>query len=1183
MRSCQLLGASNRLFQKVLLAFLLLLIAGPAWAEWMDLGGDPAVVRVLESDGQRTLLEITVGGFEADPVDIDGKTYYRILLDREGMAQDLGFPALPNVRRSIIIPDDMEMAVTVIASEYVDYTDLPVAPSKGNLLRSVNPDKVPYTFDRFYQTSGTYPRDIVETDPPHIIRDYRGLVVDANVFRYTPATNTLRVYTRLTVEVAPVGPGRVNVLQRTRPFEKLDPQFDELYANHFLNYGDDRYTPVMEAGGMLIISYDAFLGAMQPLVEWKNQKGLPTTIVGLGTVGSTWTLIQAYIQNEYDSNGIAYVLLVGDDTQMPKPSSDSDPVYSLVAGGDSYPDIFVGRFSAENATHVQTQVDRTITYERDQVVGATWPQYGFGVASNEGPGHFGEYDYEHLNNIRTDLLGYGYLGVDQIYDPGATAAQVTTAVNAGRGIGNYTGHGSVTAWSTTGFSNTNVDALTNDNMLPFICSVACNNGTFTGTTCFGEAWLRASNGGTPTGAIATYMSYISQSWDPPMYAQDEVADLLVTDQKRTVGGLWFNGSCHMIDATGSTGVNEFRNWMIFGDPSVAVRTKAASDMVVAHSGALLIGQTNYDVNVTGVAGALCALYASGTLYGTGTTDGAGYAQITLADPPDTAMDLTLTVTAYNMVTNIGTVSVLPPSGPYLSYSANTVLDYLGNNDGVLDADELVDLEVVLENVGIDAATNVVAYLSTADGFAHVAGSSDIVYPDIPASGFGTPPIPWSVKVHHDCPDQHVVQFDIHITADQGTWDTTFSLTVDAPLLQVVDSSVSDVIGGNGSGTADAGETIHLDVDLGNIGHSDANLVTGVLSCSDVDVIVQDPDGICATVPEGGFGILGTYAVEILATYPEPGNLEFQLDISLDSLFVTTLFFEIPVGGWFDDMEADRGWTVGAPGDVASSGIWECADPVGTEYSGIPCQMEDDHTPAPGTLCYVTGNGSVGGAAGENDVDGGKTTLLSPVFQLAGATGAEISYWRYFSNNAGNNPDQDYWDVEVTDDGVDWVSLEHTLTTEALWVQKTFELSSYVDMTDQVQVRFIAQDDASGSLVEAGVDDFLLSVAYDMLSDAGDERAQAPARLALGANYPNPFNPKTTVQFELPKAGQVDLAIYDVTGRRIVTLVKDQLAPGLYRMDWMGRDGNGRQVASGIYFSRLQFGEKILTQKMTLLK
>ena len=116
---------------------------------------------------------------------------------------------------------------------------------------------------------------------------------------------------------------------------------------------------------------------------------------------------------------------------------------------------------------------------------------------------------------------------------------------------NYCGHGSQTSWGSTGFSNTHVNALTNDGLLPFITSVACNNGTFTGGTCFAEAWLRAQHNGQPTGAIATYMSYISQSWAPPMYAEDEAVDLLIADEKRTIGGLWFNGSCEMIDATGA--------------------------------------------------------------------------------------------------------------------------------------------------------------------------------------------------------------------------------------------------------------------------------------------------------------------------------------------------------------------------------------------------------------------------------------------------------------------------------------------------------------------------------------------------------------------------------------------------------------------------------------------------------
>ena len=100
-----------------------------------------------------------------------------------------------------------------------------------------------------------------------------------------------------------------------------------------------------------------------------------------------------------------------------------------------------------------------------------------------------------------------------------------------------------------------------------------------------------------------------------MYGQDEAVDLLVGDVMRTIGGLWFNGSCEMMDATGTQGATEFRNWTIFGDPSLAVRTKVAEEITCNHTGVLLIGMDQFEVDVPGVEGALCALYADGVLYG----------------------------------------------------------------------------------------------------------------------------------------------------------------------------------------------------------------------------------------------------------------------------------------------------------------------------------------------------------------------------------------------------------------------------------------------------------------------------------------------------------------------------------------------------------------------------------------
>ncbi len=85
------------------------------------------------------------------------------------------------------------------------------------------------------------------------------------------------------------------------------------------------------------------------------------------------------------------------------------------------------------------------------------------------------------------------------------------------------------------------------------------------------------------------------------------------------------------------------------------------------------------------------------------------------------------------------------------------------------------------------------------------------------------------------------------------------------------------------------------------------------------------------------------------------------------------------------------------------------------------------------------------------------------------------------------------------------------------------------------------------------------------------------------SHPNPFNPSTTISYELPARGHVRLDIYDAAGRRIVRLVGAVQDEGLHRIVWDGRDSNGSQVASGIYFSRLTAGGSSVTRKMVLVR
>ncbi|MCB9897868.1 MAG: choice-of-anchor B family protein [Planctomycetes bacterium] len=169
-----------------------------------------------------------------------------------------------------------------------------------------------------------------------------------------------------------------------------------------------------------------------------------------------------------------------------------------------------------------------------------------------------------------------------------------------------------------------------------------------------------------------------------------------------------------------------------------------------------------------------------------------------------------------------------------------------------------------------------------------------------------------------------------------------------------------------------------------------------------------------------------------------------------------------------DLESNPGWTVGAAGDTASTGIWTRVDPVGTA-----AQPEDDHT-ASGTQCFVTGQGLVGGGLGDNDVDGGKTTLTTGDFDLSSGD-ATISYWRWYSNGTGADPGNDVFVVDVSNNGgSSWTNVETVGPTGegtlGDWIQHSFLVSDYVTPTANVRLRFVAEDAGAGSIIEAAVDD-----------------------------------------------------------------------------------------------------------------
>ena len=174
-----------------------------------------------------------------------------------------------------------------------------------------------------------------------------------------------------------------------------------------------------------------------------------------------------------------------------------------------------------------------------------------------------------------------------------------------------------------------------------------------------------------------------------------------------------------------------------------------------------------------------------------------------------------------------------------------------------------------------------------------------------------------------------------------------------------------------------------------------------------------------------------------------------------------------------NFESAGGWVGGQPGDSAIRGIWNRADPEPTA-----AQPGDDHTPGAGRLCWVT-DSRAGTSIGAWDVDSGVTTLLSARYDLSSEPNAMISYWRWYSNNQNGQRD-DALVIDISnDDGQTWSNVEtvgpNGVQAAGSWFQHSFRVADFVVPSGMMRMRFRAQDQTPGSIVEAAIDDFVISV------------------------------------------------------------------------------------------------------------
>jgi gingipain R len=362
---------------------------------------------ILHETENELLIQLSTPIQVLPSVNINGHEHISFSKIYQILTTEIGAPELPLFSSTIALPAIGNPTIEVIYGEsFIELNDVLVAPSKGTLKRNVNPNLVPYSFGAVYEENVLYPVQSILQHEPFIFRAARGMTLQASPYQYNPVTKVLRLYEEIKIKVSyNIHETGLNEIVQTWN----DPISMSMTNSLFLNREHLRYTVKDEEGEMLIITHPAFEEEIMPFAHWKNQKGIKTTVVNTSATGTTAASIKTYITDFSNSNpNTLYLVLVGDHQQIPAYSYGdswgeqlwSDSYYGQIIGNDYYPELFVGRISAENAMQVRTQVERTLEYEKAPL-GGDWMEKAVGVGSDEGDGYgnLGLADWDHLRQI----------------------------------------------------------------------------------------------------------------------------------------------------------------------------------------------------------------------------------------------------------------------------------------------------------------------------------------------------------------------------------------------------------------------------------------------------------------------------------------------------------------------------------------------------------------------------------------------------------------------------------------------------------------------------------------------------------------------------------------------------------------------------------------------------------------
>jgi len=683
----------------------------------------------------------------------------------------------------------------------------------------------------------------------------------------------------------------------------------------------------------------------------------------------------------------------------------------------------------------------------------------------------------------------------------------------------------------------------------------------------------------------------------------------------------------------------FNIYSIIGDPELWLRFDSPDGFIVSHETTVDLGQNFLEISVTDLGGnvvpsAEVILYkADEFIESRVLTDDSN---VLMPMPAETAGTVHVTVCRSEFKPYTGQAAVGTPA-EYVGYYGHAVDDdgsglSSGNGDGVVNPGETIELAVTLKNYGTATVSGVGCSFDAAEHspWLSIVTPQSASYGTISGGGTASGSQPFVFEVLGGCPDGEELVFLLEATdGARATYESEVRITVGAPALSYYALTIS------GDGVLDPGETATLTVTLANDGPVGASSVSGTLRAPTSGLTAGDTSGYWGTIATSGMASNSGNTFQVTAAAGVAVGHEFLLAVDLtgDDGLTQFVVFPLVVGtvttadpsgsdthGYYcyDDTDTAYG--------EAPTYSWVELDPSyggsGTDLGMGYDDMVDVALPFAFRYCGedfstigICSNGNIGmGSQPEWETQPRNT----PIGAALGPAGMIAPFWDDLNPNAGGKVL--YENLGGGRFAVEWSRVKSTYvdTTSLVPYEQTFGLILYdqdVYPTESGDGEIVFQyhtianaDTANGATV--GIEnlnqtDGLEYSFFMMYPDHAAPLAGGRAikfttdppdgypstgvddEVTLGVrvlgNRPNPFNPVTKIAFSMPAAAEATLAVFDIAGRRVVTLVDREVEAGRHEVVWNGTNEAGDPVASGVYFSRLMAMGEEHSAKMVLLK